>query len=430
MSAHLQPGRIAVIEHKTSSLDISPGSIFWQKLTLDSQASNYHVGARALEFEPVGVLYDVVRKVGAEPYVATPVELREYTKPKSKACPECKKKKATPGPHTVDGLTCEDGRIVTDPGGRLYASMREHDETLDEYRLRVRSDIASNPDKYYQRSLVVRTQADEFDAARDAWITGRQIRESQIANAWPRNTDACHQFNSVCDYWAVCSREVLISDEFRFRTAKSEHEELAEVPPVDPAASAIEAHNAAATALGEEDALMGDADGCEARETKPQVAPRVRLPVLSTSSAKAYRKCPAFYYFAYELRRRPIRSTHALRFGTLFHRGLEVWWTTVDLFASIRAMRESDDLELDAVDLIRAEELMLGYHARWSEERLNVLAVEAQFEGPMVNPMTGQASRTWMRGGKMDAIVQAATESAEAVAPAPESAITDTAAAE
>lgn len=394
MSAHLQPGQIAVTEHKTSSLDIAPGSVFWKKLVLDSQASNYHVGARAIGVEPVGIVYDVIRKVGLEPYVATPMEDRAYTQPKSKACPVCKKKNGPPAPHTVDGLTCDDGRITTDPGGRLYAKMRENDETLDEYRERVRADIASNPEKYYQRGLIVRTHADEHDAALDAWTTGRQIRESQLSGSWPRNTDACHQFNSECDYWRVCSREASIEDDGKFRTLDREHEELA----------------GDATNTVDIDAPVPQTDGA------PAATARKRLPVLSTSSAKAYRKCPTFYLYAYELRRRPLRSSPALRFGTLIHRGLEVWWNTVDVVQAIHAMRGATELDIDPIDLIRAEELMLGYHVRWHRERLNVLHVEKEFTAPLVNPTTGQASRTWVRGGKMDAVVQAAEAAEESAA--------------
>ena len=398
MSSHLQPGQIAVYEHKTSALDIAPGSVFWKKLVLDSQASNYHVGARAIGVEPVGIVYDVLRKVGLEPYVATPMEERKYKQLRDKACPVCKKKNAPPAPHVDEatGNKCFEGRVVTDPGGQLYANQREHDETLDEYRERVRADIAGNPEKYYQRGLIVRTHADEHDAALDAWTTGRQIRESQLSGSWPRNTDACHQFNSECDYWRVCSREASIEDDTKFRTLDREHEELAGVGEV---ANAVDL-----------DAPVSQADGA------PTSAPRKRLPVLSTSSAKAYRKCPTFYLYAYELRRRPLRSSPALRFGTLIHRGLEVWWNTVDVVQAIHAMRESGDLDINPVDLIRAEELMLGYHVRWYRERLNVLHVEKEFSAPLVNPTTGQASRTWVRGGKMDAVVQAAEAAEESAA--------------
>lgn len=361
----MNPGEVYVVEHKTSSLDIGPGTPYWRRLTLDSQVSNYLRLAAAAGFEARGVLYDVVRKVGLEPYAATPVEQRKYTAPKDKACPECKKKSAPPPPHTVDGLTCADGRIVTDPGGKLYANLRDRDETPEEYRARVREHIGANPERYYQRGVVVRLPEEERDAAFDAWGVGREIRESQLAQRWPRNPDACDSYGSLCPYFDVCTGAATIDDPALFRLAETEHEELAE---------------------GE--------------------APKVSLPVLSTSSARAFRSCPRKYFYAYQLRRRPVTAALSLRFGTLFHIGLEEWWRHGDVAAAIGAMRAKHaGLEVDVVDAIRAEELLLGYHVKWRNEPLTVLAVELQAHASLTNPATGAASKTWQLGGKLDAIV-------------------------
>lgn len=387
---------VYVVEHKTTSLDIGPGSQYWRRLTLDDQVSNYVAGARALGHEPRGVLFDVVRKVNLKPYLATPEAERKYTQPSSKACPECKKKKATPAPHywnkvadewvldeasMVGGATpCLDGRIVTDPGGRLYANLREHDETLDEYRLRVREDIGNNPDKYYQRGIVVRLEEEERDAAFDVWAVGREIRESQLANRWPRNPNACDSFGSLCQYFDVCTKTASIDDPLRFRTSDKAHEELAV-------------------------AAAGDV----ARIKHKSISFGDSLPILSTSSARCYRTCPRKYFFSYEMKRRSARDAPALRFGSLFHIGLEKWWRCGDLAQAFAAMRaEYQKFEIDEVDAVRAEELLLGYHVMWKDEPLEVLAVEVEFRAPLVNPATDGESRTWQRGGKIDALVRSA----------------------
>jgi hypothetical protein len=92
----------------------------------------------------------------------------------------------------------------------------------------------------------------------------------------------------------------------------------------------------------------------------------------------------------------------------VFHIGLEVWWTTVDLEKAIAAMRAVyAKQEIDAIDAIKAEELLIGYHVRWKDEPLVVRAVEAQFVAPLVNPKTGAPSKTWELGGKIDAVVDA-----------------------
>jgi len=60
----------------------------------------------------------------------------------------------------------------------------------------------------------------------------------------------------------------------------------------------------------------------------------------------------------------------------------------------------------DPYTLARAEVMLRGYDARWSSDRHEVLAVEAQFEAPLVNPDTMAASRTWVLGGKLDVLVR------------------------
>lgn len=344
-----------VVEHKTTSSDIGPGSSYWKRLTLDTQVSQY-LGA---EERAEGMLYDVIRKPSIRPFKATPPEERKYTLPSSKACPECKRKNGMAPPHLIDGrVQCAEGRIVTDPGGKLYASQREADETPEEFAVRLRADISEDPNKYYQRGVIVRLPEERREAARDTWLVAGSIRESMRLDAWPRNPSSCDAYGRTCDYWAVCAGETTIDDAARFRTAETPHEEL------------------------------------------PGLVHR--LPLLSNSAMSAYRACPRKYKYSYVERRRPIVTPHALTFGTLIHAGLEVWWSSVDLGATLAAVQGAPD----PFDVVRAEELLRGYHARWADEPIHVLAVERPFVAPLLNPDTGAASRTFELAGKCDAIAE------------------------
>lgn len=317
-----------ILEHKSSSEDIGLGSHYWQKLTLDAQISNYLVGARSLGYEPDGVLYDVLRKPTFEPYKATPIADRKYTKP-----------------------------TKADPTSRLYANQHETDETPEAYRDRILESIAENPDRYYQRGVVVRLEEEERDAAFDAWQTAEQIRLSRNAGRWPRNVDSCSQYHRMCDYWAVCSGETTI-DDARFEKTET-HPEL-------------------------------------------EVAKR-RLPLLTTSSTRAFRACARRYQFAYEMGIRPREKARALVFGTLIHKGLETWLTSgQDLDAALLAMR----VEVYDHEAAKAEAMLRGYDARWRGEPLETIAVEQEFIAPLINPETGAASRTFQRAGKLDAVVR------------------------
>ncbi len=385
----MSPG-VYVVEHKTTSLDIGEGTPYWKRLTLDAQVSKYLVGARALGHEPVGVLYDVVRKPALRPLEATPIESRKYTQEDSRACKECKKKNPAPGPHielvknddgTEREVACFEGRIIKDRGGRLYANQREHDETPAEFYERLIEEIGNNPDKYFQRGTIVRLPSEEKEAARNVWETAKQIRASQLLfnNApatsdivgFPQNFDACEAWGSFCQYFAVCGDGASIHDPTLFRDAEASHEELS-----------------------------------------PELAAKRRLPLVTASSTKTYRQCQRKYYFAYELGRRSIYESNALRFGKLIHLGLEVWWQTVDLDAALAAMAG----ESDPFERAKAEALMRGYHVRWRDEPFTVLAVEKEFLAPLVNPDTGRESETWQRGGKIDAIARVEAMPASAAA--------------
>lgn len=361
--------KVRIVEHKTSTEDITSGSSYWKKLTLDVQLNVYLTGARALGHDPVGILYDVARRPTLQPYTATPVESRKYTLPKDRACKGCKKNPGVTHTEDVDGaqVECRDGRIVTAPGGKLYANLRDTDETPEEFRERLRGDIAENPDKYYQRGDIVRLAGEESAAAKNTWILARWIREVQLesggdASAWPQNVDACHAYNSECEFWGVCSGTEVVENPYLFKRSDA-HSELED-------------------------------DG------------KRHLPIVTMSSMKTFRSCPRKYFYRYEQGYKSTKTSEALRFGTLFHLGLEAWWKTRSVDDALAAMRAG--VAADAFELVKAEELMLGYHFRWEDEPHVTVAVEAQFEAPLVNPTTGAASKTWNLSGKIDAIIEAA----------------------
>ena len=53
-----------------------------------------------------------------------------------------------------------------------------------------------------------------------------------------------------------------------------------------------------------------------------------------------------------------------------------------------------------------ARAMMTGYAARYPREEFAVVALEKTFEGPIINPATGAASRSFVLAGKVDGIVR------------------------
>lgn len=134
--------------------------------------------------------------------------------------------------------------------------------------------------------------------------------------------------------------------------------------------------------------------------------------LLTASRLKAARACQRKHRLLYGLGIRPVKEAETLRFGTLVHKGLEAWWKSAQagvigdeqLAATLAALQG----EADPFDLVRAEELLRGYHYRWLDSlaHYEVIAVEVQFQTRLVNPQTGYPSQTWDLGGKIDAIVR------------------------
>lgn len=190
-------GRVLVIEHKTSSEDISQGSEYWRRLRMDGQVSVYFVGATSLGHDVAGCLYDVLGKPGIKPLKATPLEARKYTKP-----------------------------TKTEPS-RLYAGQREKDETVEEFRERLLSTIAETPDRYYQRGEVSRLETERESSMVDVWQLAQQLREAERLGRAPRNPDACVRYGRTCEFFGVCTGESSLDDTTRFVRSTNVNPELA-----------------------------------------------------------------------------------------------------------------------------------------------------------------------------------------------------------
>jgi len=182
-------GEIYLIERKTSSDDITPGSDYWRALAIDHQVSTYYAAAAALGYDVVGCIYDVIAKPRLRPQLATPPEKRRYTK-----------------------------------DGRLYAGQRETDETPDEYRDRILEAIERDPNAYFQRGIVARDGREMVRYRQDLQDAITLIKSGMTT----RNPTACRRYGRLCEFFDVCSGAADLSDETRFRKVETIHEELEE----------------------------------------------------------------------------------------------------------------------------------------------------------------------------------------------------------
>lgn len=127
--------------------------------------------------------------------------------------------------------------------------------------------------------------------------------------------------------------------------------------------------------------------------------------LLTQSRLASARLCQRLHKMRYNDGYRALREEEALSFGTLMHNALEAWWlSTGDRLSDALAvlMAAQSDEYTRALALV----MMAGYHERWGAEQYEVLAVEQEFTCDLINPVTGQPSRTWRLSGKLDAIVK------------------------
>jgi hypothetical protein len=127
-----------------------------------------------------------------------------------------------------------------------------------------------------------------------------------------------------------------------------------------------------------------------------------------------FRNCRKAAHWRYVLEVAPIEKDKRLSFGSLMHECLEVWHRARDLTAALDVIdracvnRAQDEEQRRVWHLATA--MMRGYAARYASEPFEVVALEKPFEGEIINPDTGAASRSFVLAGKVDGIVRIGDE--------------------
>jgi hypothetical protein len=207
-------GRVLVVEHKTASADITPGSDYWKRLRIDGQVSTYYAGAAALGHDVEGCLYDVIAKPQQRPS-QIPVLDQDGVKIVLDAAGV--RVRTKDGKKWRESASSADGFVL-----------QTRQETPEEYRDRLLETIAADPAGFFQRGDVVRLESELAEAAFDAWQVAKQLREAELAGRYPRNPDACVRYGNTCPFFDVCTGTASLEDPERFRRSDDVHPELAD----------------------------------------------------------------------------------------------------------------------------------------------------------------------------------------------------------
>jgi hypothetical protein len=207
--------RMLVVEHKTSSEDISPGADYWRRLHMDSQVSFYFDGCDALGIPVDGCLYDVLEKPALRP---AGVPILDGTGQRIVLDASGQRVKTAKGTWRQTSSTADGYTLQTRP------------ETPEEFQARCLEAISSDPAAYYQRGEVARLEADRAEARADVWQVAQALQMARRTGQWPRNPDACIFRGGTCAFWEVCSGQASLEDQTKYRRLENVNPELAAQP--------------------------------------------------------------------------------------------------------------------------------------------------------------------------------------------------------
>lgn len=209
----LPDGRIALIETKTCSEDIAPGSEYRNVLAINQQISMYYNAALMEGKKIETTLYDCIRKPTIKP---SDVPLVDKDGIKIVLGTDGKRVMKANGEPRKSADTAKGYVLQTCPMKPV------------EWLKKLTEDIAERPEFYYQRFEVPRLQSDIDGFKDELWMIAKDIGDCRRLGRWYRNTSNCRMFNSLCSYYPLCAGERDLSNGVPegFRQAETVHEEL------------------------------------------------------------------------------------------------------------------------------------------------------------------------------------------------------------
>lgn len=172
-----------LLEHKTTSDDLSPESTYWKQLAIDSQVSHYMLARWQEGQRLVGTLYDVIRKPSINPKKLTKAEQQSF----------------------IVNLRYYDTTFDID-----YVAQWQQDaearETAEMYGARLAYDCTTErPDWYFHRKPIPRMDHDVLEYAAELWEVSNQIKAARKSGVHYRNSGACAMYGRPCEFLGICS---------------------------------------------------------------------------------------------------------------------------------------------------------------------------------------------------------------------------------
>ena len=134
-------------------------------------------------------------------------------------------------------------------------------------------------------------------------------------------------------------------------------------------------------------------------------------PLVSTYSMwSLFRNCRKAVELRYIQQLVPLDRDRNLHFGSIIHECLQAWHHRRDLEEVLtlidRLCPERSQDETQRRDWHLATAMTKAYARHYASDDFEIVALEKNFAGPIVNPATGAASRSFVLAGKVDGIVR------------------------
>lgn len=177
-------GQRAILEYKTTSDSVEPGSDYWTKLRMDTQCGIYALAGQT----PAIIIYDVVRKPTINPKSLGKADIERF-----------KKELGEKGTASYFGE--EFSREI------IEQAITDKDEGIHLYGARLTADIGDRPSFYFARQEVARTTDDYASLVSNVVDQIRLIEHAQREGLMHRNPNACDQFG-LCQFFKLCSNNI------------------------------------------------------------------------------------------------------------------------------------------------------------------------------------------------------------------------------
>lgn len=273
------PGQIFLADHKSASEDIEDqDSTYWRRLRIDPQASTYMLAAWQSGTKLDGALWDVLRKPTIKPKALTKAAVSEIFG-QQKYCGQ--KVSAEVAQAVTKGeLTSENGELF---GLRFY------------------SEICENPNKYFQRRPVPRSDADLVDIAAEIWGIAEAARDCHSSDKWLKtgSPHGCMTYGRACEYLGICSGYDR-PESHHWQINSNLHSELK-------------------------------------LENKPDA-----LKVLTNSSMGVFKLCQKKYQYRYVLGIKKEETSESLYLGSILHECLEAYWAKLPIPPEAKPMVDAE----------------------------------------------------------------------------------------